>query len=356
MTGHLADLLVLSLLLGLPVACLLLAAARLRRVRPRSARRLAGIAVSLTVLGIAALLGEAYLRFVYDQPQNIGPLCAWNWYLRHAHVGGIFRGPTADEVRTGRRPIERVPIVVLGDSVAWGQGVEVDQAFPTVLSRDLGLPVLAAARPGWSTRDELEWLRASGARPRLLVLSYSFNDIEDAGPSTRVSLREEEEAWARAPHRSIPLLGRSWLLDAAVYRLKELRGSGRYEAWVLEAYADREAVARHLLELRKVEDWAKDHGARLCVLLWPARGPEEGTAFRDLEDRFLSELRGGLESATLLPVGPLLDRAGIRTNRAYRAGPRDAHPGPAAHRVAARALEEPARLAIGARSGRQSRK
>jgi lysophospholipase L1-like esterase len=91
-----------------------------------------------------------------------------------------FRG---SEIRaqTGRPPSR---IVVLGDSFAFGLGVDEDETFPaqleTLLAASAGQPVeiLNLGVPGYHTGQELAWRERAGLprAPALVVLLYYGND------------------------------------------------------------------------------------------------------------------------------------------------------------------------------------
>ena len=78
-------------------------------------------------------------------------------------------------------------IVVLGDSVAWGWAVEMDQAFPQLLERRLraagndSTVVYNLAVDGYSTEQEIRLLetRGLGLEPDLVIVSYILNDPDN---------------------------------------------------------------------------------------------------------------------------------------------------------------------------------
>ncbi len=130
----------------------------------------------------------------------------------------------AEGNRTGLR------IVVLGDSVAWGWGVEMPQAFPQVLERELN-----AARPpdapphvvfnlavdGYSTTQEVRLLetRTAAFNPDRVILAYVLNDpdVADGGlarhfTSSPIALVELlHRGWRRATEPPPPPFdGRNW--------------------------------------------------------------------------------------------------------------------------------------------------
>ena len=115
-----------------------------------------GVAVVVAVVGLSLLGVEAYFRLVFDQPQNLGPYAANNWYVRHGGDLTGFRGASAQDVAARRVEENDVAVVVIGDSYVWGQGVEARETFSTLLEKSLGVRVLPAGKRGWATRDELD--------------------------------------------------------------------------------------------------------------------------------------------------------------------------------------------------------
>jgi lysophospholipase L1-like esterase len=120
-----------------------------------------------------------------------------------------------DPTSRGRR------IVLLGDSVAWGLGVLMEQAFPQVLESLLGESARGTtdSRPivynlavdGYSTDQELRLLETKGLayEPDLVILSYVLNDpdTQDGGLARYYTSRIE--LWER--------------VREALYRVEELR-------------------------------------------------------------------------------------------------------------------------------------
>jgi hypothetical protein len=98
-------------------------------------------------------------------------------------VNGLgLRGPERDAAkpRGSRR------VLVVGDSFAFGWGVEETEAFPARLERRWrergdADEVLDAAVPGWAAPQHLVWLRERGFAldPDLLVLASCQNDPDD---------------------------------------------------------------------------------------------------------------------------------------------------------------------------------
>ena len=75
--------------------------------------------------------------------------------------------------------IER--ILVLGNSFAWGYGVEESERFSQLLEEDLGVEVINAGISGYSTDQELLWYKNEGIKYEtdLVILVMSGNDVGD---------------------------------------------------------------------------------------------------------------------------------------------------------------------------------
>lgn len=140
---------------------------------------------ALLVLGSA----ELTLRLVDWPPPSIyvdGHRPIWTLHpnvdldLRHhelerdfpVHVSGVgFRGPEPIAPR----------IACLGDSTTFGWGVTESQAWPQLLAQELGVEVLNAGVPGYSTHQGLATLdRVLALKPDLVVLAYMIRDADPA--------------------------------------------------------------------------------------------------------------------------------------------------------------------------------
>jgi hypothetical protein len=84
-----------------------------------------------------------------------------------------------------RNPVERdhASIVLLGDSIVYGHGVEETATIRSHLETMLGAPVANLGRQGSSIHDEYQTLRAFGVglRPQYVFAFFLANDIDDLG-------------------------------------------------------------------------------------------------------------------------------------------------------------------------------
>ncbi|MBS1105929.1 MAG: putative GDSL-lipase [Deltaproteobacteria bacterium] len=113
-------------------------------------------------------------------------------------------------MRGAEQPLEKPPgtrrLLVLGDSFAFGWGVEDAETFPARLearwrSASHPIDVLDAAVPGYAADQHWIYLRERGfaLAPDVIVLALCQNDAEDLG-STRLALGDD-----RLPQRSTSL-------------------------------------------------------------------------------------------------------------------------------------------------------
>jgi len=72
-------------------------------------------------------------------------------------------------------------VLVLGDSFAWGYGVEEPERFSQLLEEDLGVEVINAGVSGYSTDQELLWYQNEGIKYEtdLVILVFTGNDVGD---------------------------------------------------------------------------------------------------------------------------------------------------------------------------------
>ena len=98
-----------------------------------------------------------------------------------------FSAPEYDfEIRTNSRGFRDdeeslidPDIVVVGDSYAFGWGVEETDSFPAVLERALGRKVLNEGLPSYSASRSLALHKELGIKPKVLVIQYCDNDANE---------------------------------------------------------------------------------------------------------------------------------------------------------------------------------
>lgn len=163
--------------------------------RSGRAARIALLAASVLVAGVAV---EGTLRLLGAGPVAVHPDQRSLW-VHHPQLGWITRagyegtfetdffsvdvainsrGLRGDEVSL-RKPEGVRRVLVVGDSFAWGFGVEKEDTFAEQLARAIpATEVINGAVSGYSTDQALLWLRLEGSQyePDVVVYALSGND------------------------------------------------------------------------------------------------------------------------------------------------------------------------------------
>lgn len=207
-----------------------------------------------------------------------------------------FRGAEIDE-----KPAPGVHrVLVLGDSVAFGEGLRESDSFPTRLEAELNdgragaYQVVNAGVSGYNTAAEAALLRHRGIQlqPQTIVLAVSFNDFGPTPIITASGVLSQDEtrplggSWLREHSEFFMLL--EWLVTYvrgghAFQKLAAAAGPEASQADILERI-DAAVAARHMnfyrqpggvgwqgarTALEEIRDLASANESRLLVVLFP---------------------------------------------------------------------------------------
>ena len=168
--------------------------------------------ISLLIFLTLVLLIEGSVRWLYPE---IPPQFS-DHSLFEAHKYGRTYGykalATGEELgalvitdehgfRTSARSRQRNAsgqVIVLGDSVSVGIGVEAEQTYPSLLEEKLGKKVLNASVTGYGIVDYVEVLEhiADNFKPQLVIIGICLNDVSPTSQVNIVTLtrsRKDEE-------------------------------------------------------------------------------------------------------------------------------------------------------------------
>lgn len=165
---------------------------------------LRGLLINLSLITVSLLftlfLSEIALRLLGFAPMYVSPERDRFWkydallgWTHEPGQEGVFETPqfrTAVKInekglRDGphsyERQDDRKRILVLGDSFAWGYGVEESERFSQLLEKSLNVEVINAGVSGYSTDQELLWYRNEGIKydTDLVILEVAGNDVGD---------------------------------------------------------------------------------------------------------------------------------------------------------------------------------
>ena len=163
-----------------------------------------GILINLFLIIISTLLAlflsEIALRVMGLEPLYVSPERDRFWkydpVLGWAHQPGqegifetrqfrtlvrINENGFRDRSHSFARQSEIERILVLGDSFAWGYGVEESERFSQLLEKSPDVEVINAGVSGYSTDQELLWYQREGIRydTDLVILAFTGNDVGD---------------------------------------------------------------------------------------------------------------------------------------------------------------------------------
>lgn len=312
------------------------------RFFPRTKHRKAGLVlgnalVFACMLGVAAIIGETYFRFVSVSTDAFGmSLPARRWFVMHTTLNSLG---CRDEEWTVEKPPGVRRIAFLGDSFAYGWGIEreedrfTERVGARFAKRGKGtVEVMNVAKPGWGTQDQMAPVADLVTRYGVdeIVLCYVPNDIEKRLPRT------DEFDPIRPPESRFMDPDRSCLLDhlyrgICVPRAASVRD---YHDWLADGLADPDIWRAHTDDLRDIARFCRDHGVKFRVALLPfVRTGGEKYVASAVHDKLAAFLQGiDVEVVDLLPALADRDPATLTVNR------QDAHPNERAHEIFADAI------------------
>ena len=232
-------------------------------------------------------------------------------------------------------------VLALGDSFAWGIGVELEDAWPQRLERGLGRlrgepwEVVSLAKPGLNTVDHLALLETEGFSygPDAVLLGYVLNDSEDA--SSAEARRAAE--WSTARYPPALLWDRSALYRFVGTRLHATSQNRRRIAGFRSMYED---AAPGWIATRKalktMGALCRERGVPLVVAIFPLLGNRLDARYPfDALHASVSQAaaEAGAKVVDLLPA-----YRGLRWELLVVDGAADEHPNEIGHRIAARVL------------------
>ncbi len=299
--------------------------------RPRRAE-IALLLASLVLAGAVLETGIRVLGLAERKPTGYAPV--------NNKLG--VRPRNARGYRDHDRAIPRPPgvqrLLSIGDSFAWGFGVEFEDAYPQRLERSLTRrrrtpwEVVNLAMPGMNTVEQAAQLASEGFayEPDVVLLGYVLNDSEDANAAER----RRAEDWAEPRPPAPAGLRRSALVRLVSDRVFATLENRRRVAGYLSMYDDQASGWRAGREaLRTMGTLCRERGIPFVVVVFPLFGnPMDDTyPFRKLHETVAAAAReSGAKVIDLLPA-----YHGLRWDVLVVNGAQDEHPNEIAHRIAA---------------------
>jgi lysophospholipase L1-like esterase len=290
-------------------------------------------------------------RYVPNSETHSGPVV-------YRYNGAGFR----DREHALAKPAGVERIVVVGDSVTEGYGVEWKDVFASVLQTRLGerYEVINIAAGGLNTPQEVHLLERAGLKygPDLVVLNFVLNDVDfytRYHPAQRAGARGESRidllnvSVPPAVKRALKSSALVYLVNDRVQSLRETltggKDGGDYFSRIWASETNRRKATDGFAKLAALKT---QHGFRAVVVVWPLIADYPGYRFRWIHDWVVAEAtRAGLDVIDLLP------QFSSSPYRSLQVSAEDTvHPNAVGHRLGAETLV--AWLRSPARAGRSS--
>ena len=303
---------------------------------PQRTLRKVVLPLGLIALGVATfvLAFELLLRSDYAKLNLLGVYGKLPKHLLRTLNSKSYRD---GEHRTGKVR-DRIRILILGDSITVGDSLADDQIYPRLLGARLGskVEIIAMARDGWSTADELDALKREGLSysPDIVVVAAVTNDAQPI--STEPSgLQPEWAIFTRLPLN----LDFFRFLDYNINRLGDICGwRYSYLDWERDLFDPNKRYFRPWqATVRELADLLKDHGipgyAFIMISTVRPSSPEQIRKYDILTSTFAD---AGFATVNLRE--DFVREFGESGGTHLWALPNDPHPGPAVDQFFAREM------------------
>ncbi len=245
-----------------------------RRYWPASGtrRRLAQIGIASSALILTTATLELAVYGLLDRSDSFGyTLASKRWFARYWRpINSLgIRDLEHDPAQLAAKRV----VFHVGDSLVAGHGIrDIADRASNRLGQALGpdWSVVVLARNGWHTVDQRDAIANHPADPEVVVLSYYFNDIENAvrahglGEAPRFDL---PPPWLQA------LLRRSHLADFVYWQVFRFAKGGEIDrqAWEFfeRVWLRDDVWATHRDELTALVTTARSRGARVLATVFP---------------------------------------------------------------------------------------
>jgi lysophospholipase L1-like esterase len=264
---------------------------------------------------------QSHISNTYEVPDAV---LDWRYVPNsEVHFGKLtFRYNNAG-FRDVDHEVEKPPgvrrVVVVGDSVSEGVGVETDHVFARVLQSRLGQghEVINIATSGLNTPQEVHLLEREGLKyqPDLVILNLVLNDADFAS-SLAGARRHYERKEATIGLLGIPInpeFKRFLKSSALLYFVKERVGnlvalatdarSGRGDDYYIALWADPANQAKVTHGFDRLVELRDQHGFELVIVVWPFLTEYSSYPYRHIHQWLAEEAgRRRIAAIDLLPT------------------------------------------------------
>lgn len=311
---------------------------------------------------LSALLAEGILRTLgyggepLSKIENIrlveDPILDWRYQSNaESYRGKIVYHYNHAGFRDVDHTLEKPPgttrIVVLGDSVTEGYGVEWSQTFPRQLQTQIGdrCEVITIAQQGINTLQEVDLFKREGLQyhPDLVILNFILNDAE---APTEFGTIQEAQAHGDSYVRLLggvsitPALKRTLKYSALVFLVKE-EAENLHEMWwgpeddyYSRAWGVPENRQQIITGFQQLAALQREGGFTVVVLIWPLLTEYQSYHFAGLHQWTTEQAKQvGFSVLDLLP-----EFAKVPYRNLQVVGEDSVHPNALGHQIAVNAF------------------
>lgn len=293
--------------------------------------------ISLPVLIISLFIAEMLFRLWWnDKPLGYPGAPETGWFKKFVHPNSLgYRG----KIPLGAKQPGTFRIVVLGDSITFGKGIEREEnRYPELLGRLLEkstgakIEVVNLGFPARNTAGEYRSLQVVGMKfePDVVIIGYGYNDPETLDQILNVFRKTNPGKIKRW------LFGNSYIASVINASIEKEGVESFYINYYHSINApDAPNIAQFRESLKGIVELSRSSGADVAAVIFPIfmfldKTPYE---FQDADDLITSELKT-LEA----PYADLLPLFKGRNGRNYWVSSYDSHPNEEVHETAAKEL------------------
>lgn len=234
-----------------------------------------------------------------------------------------------DAVRTISKPDGKKRIVILGDSVVWGEGLPYYQSWNHLLEEKIvqkypRFEVMSWGKRGWSTWDEFQFLKTEGIKHEIDYLIVGFVDNDpDWANITQKKFIWQGAYFLKPFNKLFPNLFDFMVTHINNIMEKRFLKDYDYQLWLDQLYSD-ENLSGYATWLEKFSEFCKNNKISLLFVLTPH---ETGEAINRRFEKIIPLLEGvNIPYLNLFPAAH--DRFHTLPDRKLWANPANSHPGP----------------------------
>lgn len=308
---------------------------------PKKKKVLLAITSTLFMAVFALSICEAYFRYLYDVPDGLGFLkVSGKWTQRHVvHNNYFFRDRDFDtEKKAG---ITRIG--VLGDSLAWGGGIEsIDDRFSNILEKKLrgaghNVEVYNLGKPGFDTDQEVaEFEKVRHLDFDIIIWEYFLNDIQPVEKSTGTTIIET--------NRDLPtyvsfFTNKSFFLDYLYWKLTPIHQKTyvQLKQADIAQYKNEQLLSSHKEKIKNFIQSFQGTNTKIIAMIFPSLLVlEENSYYAEDIHEVMTEVFKNNKVEVIDLLSELIGRNGTY----YMASKFDPHPNEEVHKIAAQKLFE----------------